>query len=592
MRYIFLALLFSLETAYTQSLVTINIDIGGATSELPWNNLGNSSNGSLLDLLSSTGLNTGIDIAVVDAFNGTNTNGTPNADTDLNIPPTASGDSFFGNLSEFSGNTEPTGAVQLSGLDMDRTYDIRLFASRVATDNRQTAYTISGLLDTTMYLQVSNNTGEFVEVVNLRPAPGGTIRISATAGPENNNDFGFFYLGAIRLQYQDDIEPLDSILFLTSPTGGEYWQPEKSPEIRWKSQGLTQIKLEYTIDNGTTWTEIETTNARTQKYSWTVPHLPSVDCRIRVSSENLMDQSPLPFTISEEDSLDCHLVVLGSSTAAGVGPTALDSAWVWKLRDTLFQNDTRFRVTNLARGGFTTYNILPTGTPIPDGVSQDLDAERNITEALSLNPQGLIINLPSNDAANNYSAEDQLSNYDAILSEVGTRNIPHWICTTQPRNGLSQSQIDIQTEMRDQTLSRYGQVAIDFWNGLATNAGTVLDEFNSGDGVHLNNAGHQLLLDRVLGAGVSQLFLEEKIGPNSVAATAHLKLSVFPNPTDNVVRLPDWGTTYLLKIYSREGQLLLERAQNSREIQLPTAGFQYIEVRVDDKTYGAWVLRS
>jgi hypothetical protein len=135
MRYIFLALLFSLETAYTQSLVTINIDIGGATSELPWNNLENSSNGSLLDLLSSTGINTVIDIAVVDAFNGTNTNGTPNADTGLNIPPTASGDSFFGNLSEFSGNTEPTGAVQLSGLDMDRTYDIRLFASRLATDS-------------------------------------------------------------------------------------------------------------------------------------------------------------------------------------------------------------------------------------------------------------------------------------------------------------------------------------------------------------------------------------------------------------------------------------------------------------------------
>ncbi len=592
MRFIFIALLFSISTASAQELVTINIDVGGATSELPWNNLVNSSNGSLSDMLSSNGLATGLNIAVVDAFNGTNTNGTQNADAGLNIPSTASGDSFFGNLVEFSGNIEATGAVQLSGLDIDRTYNVRLFASREATDNRQTAYTLSGLRDTTMFLQVSSNTDQFVEVVDLQPATDGTILISVTAGPENNNDFGFFYLGAIRLQYEDDIEPVDSLLYLTSPTGGEYWQPGKSPEIRWNSQGLSEVKLEYTLDDGTTWTDIVTTNALTQQYSWTVPNFPSEECRIRISSENFIDESPNLFAIAAEDSLDCHLVVLGSSTAAGTGPTALDSAWVWKFRDTLFQNDTRFRVTNLARGGFTTYNILPTGTTIPDGVNQAVDEERNVTQALSLDPQGLIINLPSNDAANNYTVEDQLSNYNEILSEVVARDIPHWICTTQPRNGLSPSQVDIQTEMRDQTFNLYGQFAIDFWNGLASDVGTVLDEFNSGDGVHLNNAGHRILLDRVLGAGVPQFLLEDKIGPNRVQRLSPFKLSVFPNPTNDVITLPEWDTTFAVKIFSRDGQLLISRVQRSREVRLPIEGYQYIEVRVDDKTYGAWVLRS
>jgi len=155
-------------------------------------------------------------------------------------------------------------------------------------------------------------------------------------------------------------------------------------------------------------------------------------------------------------------------------------------------------VTNLARGGFTTYNILPSGSSIATGINQTIDIERNITEAISLNPNAVIINLPSNDAANSYSVEDQLANYDLILEDLIASDIPYWIATPQPRNNFSDAQKDIQLDMRDSTFARFEEFAIDFWNGLEDGDNNVDSSFDSGDGVHLNNAGHRLLLERVL----------------------------------------------------------------------------------------------
>ena len=355
---------------------------------------------------------------------------------------------------------------------------------------------------------------------------------------------------------------------------------------------MLAVNLEYTIDDGLSWIQIDSVNALTQGYSWTIPNLPSERCRIRITSDTLSDVSPQNFTIAQEDSLDCHIVVLGSSTAAGTGPSSLDSAWVWRFRDTLFQNDTRFRVTNLARGGFTTYNILPTGSTIPDDINQTIDTSRNITRALSLNPQALIVNLPSNDSANLYPAEDQLANYELILSEPSDRNIPHWICSPQPRNFSSSEPIMIQIELSNLIFQRFGDFVIDFWAGFATALGQLQDFWNSGDGVHLNDDAHRVLLERVLEAGIPETLLVEKTGINSTNESRLLDLKIFPNPTIERVFLPDWNSSFLLRIYSKEGQLLIEREQSDRVVKLPTSGLQYIEVQVLGKTYGAWVVRN
>lgn len=498
---------------YGQESIRISVDFGGANSSFPWNNIENSQSGSIVDLINQFGQTTGIGISVNDAFNGTNSDGTQTPDPALGFPETATGDSFFGNAVEFDNKIEETGGVNFFGLDANEAYELEIFSSREATDNRETTYIIEGLSSEFYQLNVSSNSSESITISDLFSEPDGSLSITATTGPNNDNSFGFFYLVALKLRYEDGLVQLDSLLVLDHPSGGEYWQAGKSPEIRWTSQNIEQLLLEYSTDNGSSWMLIAEVSAFPQPYEWEVPDFNTQECLIRITSGHLQDQSSGSFTITNTDISTCHIIVLGSSTAAGTGPTSVDSAWVWRYDDFIFQNDTRFEVTNLARGGFTTYNILPSDAVVPVGLPFVIDAERNITKALSLEPDAIIINLPSNDAANSIPVIDQIQNYQHILVDLEVREIPYWICTPQPRNSFNTTQQMIQDEILDSTRTFFADNNIDFWTGLATGEGSIDLLFDSGDGIHLNSAGHRILLQRVLASGIESSLLDTKIPP-------------------------------------------------------------------------------
>lgn len=189
------------------------------------------------------------------------------------------------------------------------------------------------------------------------------------------------------------------------------------------------------------------------------------------------------------------IVVLGSSTAAGTGPTSPDSAWVNRYRKYILALAPTAKVINLAIGGYTTYDIMPTGSTPPSGRPTP-KPNNNITYAMTYKPSAMIINLPSNDAAQNIPIAEQLANYDVILAHA--KQVPVWITTPQPRNFASQSQRNLLIFMRDSTYARFGERTIDFWTGIAKGDGTINPLYNSGDGVHINNAGHRIFFQRVV----------------------------------------------------------------------------------------------
>lgn len=192
-------------------------------------------------------------------------------------------------------------------------------------------------------------------------------------------------------------------------------------------------------------------------------------------------------------------VVLGSSTAAGVGASTGDG-WVWQFQEYLKNIHQGSEVYNLAASGNTTYHILP-NTNSPPTERPSPDTQRNITMALSLNPDVIIINLPSNDANNGYSVSEQMDNYETIVNLANAANVPVYITTTQPRN-LSTTGRQNLMAARDATFANYPDKVIDFWNGLATNDGNILQRFDYGDSIHINNAGHSLVANRVLQANI------------------------------------------------------------------------------------------
>lgn len=198
------------------------------------------------------------------------------------------------------------------------------------------------------------------------------------------------------------------------------------------------------------------------------------------------------------------IVVVGSSTAAGTGASTPDSSWVGRYRTYIRSFDTTAQVVNLAIGGYTTYDVMPTGyVPPPNRPSPK--PNNNISAALAYRPAAIIVNLPSNDVAYGYGVEEQLANYDTLATRTGGRNVPIWIATSQPRNIADPVVRDRLRVVKDSILARYGNRAIDVWNGLAAPDGTILPQFNVGDGIHLNNAGHRLIYERVVAANIWQV---------------------------------------------------------------------------------------
>lgn len=213
----------------------------------------------------------------------------------------------------------------------------------------------------------------------------------------------------------------------------------------------------------------------------------------------LVSLLPVAWTLQAETK-KIKVLVLGSSTAAGAGPSNTANAWVNQYQQYLKAINANNEVVNLAVGGYTTYQVMPSDFTVPANRPVP-NTEHNITKALSYNPDVIIVNLPTNDAASNYTIAEQLSNYRTIKAKAAAQNIPVYIASTQPRNGSVEQRANLMA-VRDSILLYYGTKAIDFWTTIANADGTINSAYNSGDGVHLNDAAHTLLKDRVVATDI------------------------------------------------------------------------------------------
>jgi hypothetical protein len=89
---------------------------------------------------------------------------------------------------------------------------------------------------------------------------------------------------------------------LTAPNGGEVFDPNSTQSITWQASSVSSntVRLEYTVNNGFTWTVIGTNLPNSGSLSWAVPINPSTQCRVRLVNESFpaqMDTSDNVFTI-------------------------------------------------------------------------------------------------------------------------------------------------------------------------------------------------------------------------------------------------------------------------------------------------------
>ena len=74
---------------------------------------------------------------------------------------------------------------------------------------------------------------------------------------------------------------------LISPDWGEELEPGLSYNIRWTSEDLQNIRIEYSADNGNSWNTISSSfPAFAGSYNWYVPQIGSGQVLIRISDIN------------------------------------------------------------------------------------------------------------------------------------------------------------------------------------------------------------------------------------------------------------------------------------------------------------------
>ena len=195
-----------------------------------WNNIygdgTGSANGSVSALVCSDGTSTSYSLAVTTAFGGVNVNGTGSPDASLSLPATATSDSFWGCSDiAYAGKSPSPAQLKLSGLNLNKTYKFTFFASRTGvSDNRETQYTVTGSTSETVYLDAANNTAATVSTGEIFPDGNGEIKIDLTAGPNNNNYYGFFYLGAMKVDFKD--AAVFTLKLTTADAAIGDWQPD------------------------------------------------------------------------------------------------------------------------------------------------------------------------------------------------------------------------------------------------------------------------------------------------------------------------------------------------------------------------------
>jgi len=185
-------------------------------------------------------------------------------------------------------------------------------------------------------------------------------------------------------------------------------------------------------------------------------------------------------------------VVMGSSTAAGFG-AGPGQRW-----SDLLQKDVADKgvtVRNIAKAGAVTYQALSTsvapviGRPAPD-------PSINLDYALSFRPSVVFVSFPTNDTVAGYSVNEIVKNLKSIRDGARATGTQVILLSTQPRVMTNIQRQELR--LIDEQLSDIaGKCFINVQKALTAPDGTLAKAYDSGDGIHPNNEGHNVIFEAV-----------------------------------------------------------------------------------------------
>jgi hypothetical protein len=169
----------------------------------------------------------------------------------------------------------------------------------VSTDNVGLEYSING-------------GASWIEIANRIPAYANSYEWLIPNSPTNN--------ALVRVSNKERTRFVDvsdapfqiqqSTIIVTSPNGGEKYDLNQPIVVSWTAQNATTVRVEYSSDNGSTWSIVgQGVAAGVGSYSFTPPQIPTKLALVRVVNADrdwVQDRSDRPFEIMEPKSITVY----------------------------------------------------------------------------------------------------------------------------------------------------------------------------------------------------------------------------------------------------------------------------------------------
>jgi hypothetical protein len=163
-----------------------------------------------------------------------------------------------------------------------------------------------------------------------------------------------------------------AVPILITPNGGQILQPFCNYNITWNTATLyTNARLDYSTDNGTTWTNIITGTSNDGSHNWNVPNITSATCLVRISNSgdlSVTDQSDATFSIVKPITvtvLNNGETVTGCSTVA-ISWTKTNCAGNWSIDYSINNGASYINIFSVADNGSLTQT---TNWSVPNGIN-------------------------------------------------------------------------------------------------------------------------------------------------------------------------------------------------------------------------------
>lgn len=183
----------------------IQINFGKSVHQEVWNSINSAKAGyTARHLKNIAGEDTPVQLTITEEFNSINTNGDSVISRDYSIPVTVSHSSFFGNSkAPHDDLLVARSAFELNNLEQNKAYALVFYSSRndKKDDNKETQFTVTGRNSKTATVNSANNQ-KLVSINSIKPDKNGTIKVEVTAGPQNNNEKGYYYLNTLIIEVE------------------------------------------------------------------------------------------------------------------------------------------------------------------------------------------------------------------------------------------------------------------------------------------------------------------------------------------------------------------------------------------------------